>query len=55
MSLDEWERDLATFQVVLEDFNSGKLRLEQGQEEFLADLKQRINSLEEKLGRPARA
>ena len=55
MSLENHEHDLAAFKAVLEDFVNGKLKLQDGQEEFLADLKQRIFSLEQKLGRRAAA
>ena len=51
MSLENWEQDLAAYRAVLEDFNSGKLKLQQGQDEFVADLKRRILILEEKLGK----
>ena len=55
MGLENQEQDLAAFKAVLEDFSSGKLKLRDGQDEFLADLKQRIAHLEQKLGREARA
>jgi hypothetical protein len=49
MSLENWEEDLAVYRAVLDDIDSGKLRLQQGQEEFVADLKRRIAALEEKI------
>jgi hypothetical protein len=49
VSLDTWEQDLAAYRAVLADIESGKLRLQQGQEEFLADLQRRIALLEEKI------
>ena len=49
MSLENLEQDLDAFKAVLEDFNSGKLKLQNGQDEFLADLKMRIAALEARI------
>ena len=46
MGLENQEQDLAAFKAVLEDFHSGKLKLQNGQDEFVADLKRRIADLE---------
>ena len=59
MGLENQEQDLAAFKAVLEDFHSGKLKLQDGQDEFVADLKRRIADLEGMLdgrtpGEPAR-
>ena len=51
MSLENLEQDLAALRAVLEDFHSGKLKLQDGQDEFLADLKLRIAILEAKIDR----
>lgn len=55
MSLEHREQDIAAYQAVLDDFASGKLKLQRGQKEFVADLERRIAALEEEIRRPASA
>jgi hypothetical protein len=50
VSLENLEQDLAAYRALLDDIDSGRLTLQQGEEEIVADLKRRIQFLEERLG-----
>ena len=49
MGLQQWKDERAQLQAVVNDLASGQIRLEQGQEEYLASLKRRIAELDEKI------
>ena len=49
MGKELWREEREQLQAVLDDLTSGKIRLEQGQDEYLAGLKRRIAHLEEKI------
>ena len=55
MSLDYWELEREQLQAVLDDFNSGQIKLRQGQDEYLASLKWRLEQLDEMLKSSRRA
>lgn len=50
MGLDNTEQDRADLQAVLDDLDSGKLKLQHGQEDYVAGLKARLSKLDDKLG-----
>jgi len=47
MSLDYSEHDRAALLAVLEDVNAGRLKLKQGEEEVIADIKRRLQAMED--------
>jgi exonuclease VII small subunit len=49
MGKELWREERDQLQAVLSDLNSGKIRLEQGHDDYLDGLKRRIAHLEEKL------
>ena len=49
MGKELWREERDQLQAVLNDLNSGKIRLEQGQDDYLDGLKRRIAHLEEKI------
>lgn len=49
MGKELWREERDQLRAVLDDLSSGKIRLEQGQEEYLAGLRRRIAHLEEKI------
>jgi hypothetical protein len=52
MGKELWREERDQLQAVLGDLTSGKIKLEQGQDEYLAGLRRRIAHLEEKIASP---
>lgn len=49
MGKELWREEREQLQAVLDDLMAGKIRLEQGQDDYLAALKRRIAHLDEKM------
>ena len=49
MDKELWQEEREALQAVLNDLNSGKIRLAQGQDDYLDGLRRRIAHLEGKL------
>ena len=49
MGKELWREERDQLQAVLDDLTSGQIKLEQGQEDYVASLRRRIAHLEEKL------
>ena len=46
MSLDNWEQDIAALKAVLEDLESGRIKLRQGEDAIVADFTRRLRGLD---------
>jgi hypothetical protein len=53
MNVESWRKEREKLESILEDIDRGFIRLEQGQEDYVATLKRRIENLDEKLIRAA--
>ena len=51
MNSDSWREERERLESILGDIESGYIRLEQGQEEYVESVKRRIAHLDEKLAR----
>ena len=51
MGKELWREERDQLQAVLDDLTSGQIRLEQGQEEYLASLRRRIAHLDERIAK----
>lgn len=45
MAFENWEQDIAALKAVLDDIESGRIKLRQGEEEIIADITRRLRSL----------
>ena len=49
MGREIWQQERDELRAVLDDLNSGRIRLERGMEDYVAGVKRRIAQLDEKL------
>ena len=49
MGREVWQQERDELRQVLDDLTSGKIRLERGQDEYLANLRRRMAYLDEKI------
>ena len=49
MGLEQWELERAQLQAVLDDLYAGRIALKDGQSEYVAGVKRRLQSLDDKL------
>ena len=47
MAFENWEQDIAALKAVLEDLESGRIRLRQGEEEIVASFTRRLRCLDD--------
>ena len=51
MGREIWRQERAELEAVLADIEAGKIKLDRGMDDYLASLKRRIASLDEKLAK----
>ena len=51
MGKELWQEERDQLKAVLDDLTSGQIKLEQGQEDYVASLKRRIAHLDERIAR----